>query len=320
MNLYTVFIESSKISSAIFGGFSDPGWVQSFLNSSLVQAWVSKAVSTGREVVNAFTRIARNVRNFFTQWFQDDPVAATAGVAAGILTFGVVVVIGAKVAAFVGGLSLLAKIKLAIISVAGLFSVGAVIRHIVRGVQYVWNFNFNITDSQIQQQQESALRSLYTLAGDVVGYAIGSLACGGLTAGGVGLVRFNLRAAANVIRVLATEQDVKDELITRMDALINGTMRAVGQMAFLELYKNARKLIKSAARRPQAAAALPDNWEKIIKAWGEEGSEAWTIASAIENAVEGISDARIRAFAESAYQSFTDACTETTLTLSTHQL
>lgn len=320
MNLYTVFIASNKTSSAIFGGFSDSSWVGSFVDSALAQSWVQRAISAGRDVINSFRRFAQNAWNFFQNWFREDPVGATAGAVAGVLTLGVLIIVAGKVAAFIGGLSLLAKIKLALTAVVGLLSVGAVIRHIVRGTQFLWNFNFNITDSEIRQQQEAALRSMYTLAGDTVGYLLGALVCGGATAAGVGLVRFNLKAAANLIKVLAAERDVREELITRMDALIGGSLRATSTIAFLELYKNARKMIKSVARVPAVAASLPDGWGKIIEAWGKEGSEAWTIAGAIENAIENISDGRIRAFAEAAYESFTDACTETTITLSTYQL
>lgn len=320
MNAFTVIIASSKTSSAIFGGYADSSWVSTFVDSALSQPWVQKVLSAGREIVGSFRRFAERAWNFFQNWFRDDPVGATAGAVAGVLTLGVVIVVGAKVAAFIGGLSLLSKIKLALTAAISLLSVGAVIRHVVRGTQFLWNFNFNITDSQIRQQQEAALTSLYTLAGEVVGYGIGALVCGGATAGGVGLARFNLRAAANVIRVLSTEEDIKDELISRMNALINGTMRAVSTIAFLEIYKNARKWIKAAAQRPEIRGVLPDSWEKVIEAWGKEGSEAWTIAEAIESAIENISDAKIRAFTEAAYESFTDACTETTLTLSTYQL
>ena len=317
---HSITIYSKQLSSAIFGGFADTGWVSSFVDTALQQPWVKKVLAKARDVLLGFERWAQNAWNFFSQWFRDDPVAATVGTTAGVLTLGVIIVIGAKIAVLVGGLSLLAKIKLAITAVAGLISVGAVLRHIVRGSQFIWNFNFNMSDTQIRHQQESALQALYSQAGDVIGYAIGVLVCGGASSAIAGLVRFNPRAAATLIRVVAINEDIKDELITRMSALINGTVRATSQIAFLEIFKNARKWIKAFAQRPAVAALLPDSWEKIIKAWGAEGGEAWTIAEAIESAIENISDARIRAFIEAAYESFTDACTETTLTLSTYQV
>ncbi len=320
MSIFTVVIAANQLSSAIFGGTAESSWASRFVSSALTQPWIQKAVSAGRDIVASFRRFAERAWNFFASWFRDDPVGATAGAIAGVLTLGVVIVVGAKVAAFVGGLSLLAKIKLALTAAVGLLSIGSAIRHIVRGVQTLWNFNLQITDAEIRNQQEAALRSLYSLAGEVVGYAVGALVCGGTVAGGVGLVRFNPRAAANVVRVLAQEEDIREELISRMDALISGTVRAVSTMAFLEIFKNARKWIKAAAQRPEVRAILPDGWEKVIQAWGNPGNEAWTIATAIEEAIEGISDAKIRAFTEAAYEAATDACTETTLTLSNYQL
>lgn len=320
MSIYSIIIEPLKLSSAIFAGIADGNWVSSFVDSALQQPWVQKIVSVGNDILNSFQRAAQNAWRFFTQWFRDDPVGASAGAVAAVLTLGVLIVIGGKVAAFIGGLSLLGKLKLAITAAIGLISIGAVIRHIVRGTQFLWNFNLNITDTQIRQQQKTALNSLYSLAGDSIGYLLGAVVCGSSVAGGVGLVRLDLKSIVNVIRTLAIDEDVRQEIETRFQSLINGAFRVASNIAFLELFKNARKLIKSVARRPAISAFLPDSWEKVIEAWGKEGSEAWSIASAIEGRIEAIEDEKIKAFVESAYEAFTDACTETTLTLSTYSL
>lgn len=318
--MFTVAILAAQTASAVYNGTADQGWMKSFVKGALEKPWVQKVIMSAQQAISAITDAATRAWNFLTQWFRDDPVGATAGVVAGVLTLGVLIVVGGQIAAFVGGLGLIGKIKLLIGAGLALVSLGGVLRHIVRGVSYIWNFNFNITDAEIARQQAAALDGVYALAGDALGTLLGSVVCGTSVAAGVGLVRLDIAAAAKVIKVLATDEDIREEITSRFHVLISGAGRAVANIAFLEIYKNARKWIKSSARDGLLKAILPGSWQKVIQAWGEEGSQAWSINGAIEDAIESISDSKIRNFLEAGYEAFTDACTETTITLSNYRL
>lgn len=314
---FSIIISGTQIASAIYRGVADQEWMKSFVSGALANPWINKVVQGTKQILSAVINVIKQAWDFFKKWFKDDPIGASAGLALGIISLGVIVYIAGAAAAFVGGLSFFSLIKAAVVGALALVSVGAILRHIVRSVQFIWNFDFNITDEKIAKQQEAALNGLYTLAGDALGNLLGSVVCGSSVAAGVGIVRFDVKAAVNVIRVMAADEDIRDEITSRFDTLISGSLRVASKIAFLEIYKNTRKWIKAAAKNPLVKSVLPGSWSKIIAAWGEPGSEPFIISEKIEEAIENIKDEKVRNFTEAFYEAFTDACTETTLTLST---
>lgn len=313
----SVVIKDNEIASAVYDGIANNAWLKTFVSGILANPWVQKIRKGIRDIVEGVQILLKDPIGFFKQWFEDDPGAATAAAGAVGLSFGVLIILGGTAAGFLGGLAGLKVVKLAIVGGLGLISLGGVLRHIVRGVQFIWNFDFNITDEKIAKQQEAALNGLYTLAGDALGNLLGTVVCGSSVAAGVGIVRFDIKAAVNVIRVMAADEDIRDEITSRFDTLISGSLRVASKIAFLEIYKNVRKWIKASAKNPLIKSVLPGSWEKVIAAWGAPGSEPFIISEKIEEAIENIKDEKIRNFTEAFYEAFTDACTETTLTLST---
>ena len=221
---------------------------------------------------------------------------------------------GAVVTAISGsivGLVVLAKKKVLTLTLSTPI-LGALIRSVVRTVAAAYTFNWQISDSQIRQQQNAALTALAGVAGDAAGTTLGNLLCGGVA--GAAIVKFNPRLAARMWEIGG--DDIKDEIVSSMNALISSVTRTAAQLAFLETYKNARTFIKAIARRPELRAILPDTWEKIIESWGNEGVKPWSFALEVEERIEKIKDEKVKAFTENAVESFMDSCQESMLAIS----
>lgn len=316
-------IKSEELPSAIFGGFASEVFKQSYTSvwKSLVYSATKLKNKISKELEQAKSLISKGL-NFFAQWWLDDPIPATAGALAVGLSLGVIVIVGGTaVGAISGGISAFRGLSIigkaiAIASAAGIL--GGLIRFAVRGIQYAWNFNINITDSQIKEQQQSLINSLYGQAGNVVGTGLATLLCGAAPieiAKRTNLVKVNPVALARIKELQEFDPrsdeygEVYEEIMESMKALVQAGARVASQVAFIESYKNVRKWIKQGTRNSGLSKIFP-GLAKLIEKWGAEGSQSWTIAEAIEESIESIDDTSLRSFTEEAVESFMDVCTE----------
>lgn len=325
-------IKSDETASAIFGSFANKLFSNAYTALHKTGTTTVQALTKG--LIDGYEAVKKKVNQgwqFFKQWFTDDPISATAAVAAGVLTLGVIVVVaGSASGAIVGGLAALRSLRLitlakgALAVALGAGVVGSIIRFAVRGVQFAWNFNWNITDKQIRAQQEGLIGSLYGQAGEALGSTLGTLLCGAAPV--------EVLKRANVVKVnpvmLAKIREVTqfdphneeygelyEEMMENLKSLVRAGTRVASQIAFIESFKNIRKFIKGFTKNSGLAQAFP-GLAKLVEKWGEEGSQAWSFASAVENAVESISDQNIQNFTEELVESFMDACTESTMIIS----
>lgn len=328
----TYVIADNKTSSAIYAGYADAAYKRSFTEPfknvvTSVKKLTTKLIDKTKEFVG---QVKKGLK-FFADWWKDDPIGATAGALAVGLSVGVVVVVGGQLAgAITGGIAALRTLRLVSLIKAGLkiafasVAVGALIRWMIRGVQYLWNFNWNISDTDIRKQQEGAINQLYGLAGNVVGTSLATVLCGVAPieiSKRTGLVRVNPMTLA-LMRELTEFNphsddygEIYEEMMEAMKALVNAGSRAASQVIFLESYKNIRKWIKNGYKIFGLSVIFPQ-FQKTLDAWGKEGSQAWSFASATENWIESISDQRIQNFTEEAIESFMDTCTENAMVIS----
>lgn len=317
-------ILDKQTASAILDGLADQDWVLNVSEEAI--GWL-KSPRLAAELLVAdikyeVQRIKNKIKdgwNFFTQWFRDDPVGASAGVGLG-LACGVLLVGGAKViGALVTGLSIravftgLAKVALGTAANAILGNpIGACIRFLVRSAQFLYNFNWNATDKQYEEQQKEALKRLYSAAGTVMGTTVGGLACGFI--GGVALVKLNVANLARLWEVAG--DDLKDEIVASCNSLLAQSTNFVITSTFTEIYKNSRKAIKFFTGNGKALKPFLPNLAKGVEAWGEEGGKPWTFAKQVEEFVESIDDKNLQAFTETFIESAMDSCTEVLIGLS----
>lgn len=255
------------------------------------------------------------------QWFEEDPVTATAGLAASLLTAGVVLITGGTVVGMIrGGVSSLWTIAKTAFNALGL---GGLIRAAVGGIQRVWNFNWQVTDKQIQEQQKSLIdgqggiwgEALGSMLGTVCGFSLGRVAY----ANQAKLVRFNpdMIAKLDELRINDFDEDSElwEEAIGNLKAAISSTTRTAINIAGLEAYSNIRKIIKAGARGVNLVSIFP-GIGKMVEDWGNEGQKPWSFASAQEEWVESLPDGFVKNFTEEFLEAFQDMCSESTIQVS----
>lgn len=257
----------------------------------------------------------------FGDWLKEDPISATAGAGAALLTGGVVLVVGGQVAGMVtGGISRLWKMTRLALNALGL---GGLVRAAVGGVQRIWNFNFQISDSQIRAKQKSLLEGQAGIWGEALGSVVGTLC--GFSLGRIAysnqanLVRFNpdLIAKLDELRINNFDRDSElwEEAVENLKSAIASSSRAAINIAGLEAYLNVRKAVKAIARGVNLSSFWP-GLGKMVETWGEEGQKPWSFASAQEEWVESLPDGAIENFVEEFLEAAQDMCAESSIQVS----
>ncbi len=172
---------------------------------------------------------------------------------------------------------------------------------IVNVKQFLWNFNWNITDADLDKQVASAYQALFGIAGGLVGSAIGYTACGLIPAATI--FCFNELAGAKVLFDVSAQ--MADELLGHLQMLIQSTFQSVGRHLFAETYKNIRKLLKhknSFARK----------WfgDKAVDAWGTSGQPILSFSKNVEDRLDKVKNPAAKAFLSNLLEEADDACIE----------
>jgi hypothetical protein len=255
------------------------------------------------------------------QWLNDDPLSASAGLAAAGLSAGVIFLTGgAAVGKIVGGIKVLWQAARGTFKLLGL---GALIRAGVQGVQRIWNFNWNISDKQIRETQKSQLAGLAGTWGEALGSMVGTLC--GWTLGRVAyanqakLIKFNpdIIAKLDALRMDSFDEDsgLWEEAVENLKSALGASLRVGANLATLEAYLNVRKAIKAVAR------GVDLNWlwpglNEHIQQWGSEESKPWSFAQAQEEWVESLPEGAIQNFVEEFLEAAQDQCAESSIQVS----
>jgi hypothetical protein len=175
---------------------------------------------------------------------------------------------------------------------------------IVAAVGFIWNFNWNATDRDLQNQLQTKINALAVKSAGVLGNAFGWAACGALP--GAAIFVFNEALGAKILKDVAVEG--LEELLDGIkglcyDAFLAGVF-ALATWAFTSV----RKLIKS--QSPLIKRLFGSYYESIIKSWGEKGSKPWSFASAFENQLEKITNETLRNAVEEFFEEAVESCVE----------
>ncbi|MEG4066254.1 hypothetical protein QUA42_02680 [Microcoleus sp. Pol11C2] len=174
---------------------------------------------------------------------------------------------------------------------------------IVSGVQFIYNFNWNISDTAIDKQIQGLWTSFGGILGGAAGRAIGWLGCGVVPAAAV--FSFNQSLGTHLLKEVG--EQALDEMLDAASEVINAGFRMGTQATFLWLYKDVRRALKDPnSIFGQGLRAVLGS--KTVDNWGT--GESWTIAKAVEETVEKIPDVFWRNFTEEMIEEGSEACIE----------
>lgn len=171
-------------------------------------------------------------------------------------------------------------------------------------LQYLWHFNWNMSDQEIDNQIKARWAALGGLLGGAVGNAIGWLGCGILP--GATIFVFNEPLGAHVLKNVTEE--MAEEILSNISNIVKYTFMSATQSLILWGFKNIRKFIKS--NTDLINKLFGQKAENIVKAWGAADSKPWSFALQVESWVESIPNEFVRNFVEEGLEEAWEGCVE----------
>lgn len=176
--------------------------------------------------------------------------------------------------------------------------------------EVAYNFNFQVTDKELEAQIKALIDGMYGEAGDFLGRSIAQLIVGGFTT--PPKVQINVRGLA---LCWLLNEDIRDELLQNVSQFAYQGIYVARQIAFKFAFMRGRQAIKTLWKQ------APDNYKGLLKKicpdvdkqienWGKEGNKPWSLATHIEEKVEKIEDKRLQDFTENFLESFWDGFRE----------
>ncbi|OKH47299.1 hypothetical protein NIES2101_23970 [Calothrix sp. HK-06] len=184
------------------------------------------------------------------------------------------------------------------------FSLSALWGWITSTVQFIWNFDWNVTDKTLDQQIKSKFDNLGSLLGGTLGNLVGYLGCGVVP----GAVVFSFNEPLGAYILGQVSEELKDEFLANLSSLVRFTFISATQYLIMWSFKNVRKFIKSNVSFFQDL--FGEGAGNAIKAWGSEGSKPWSFAIATNKAVESIPNTFVKNFVEEFLEEAWDGCVE----------
>lgn len=173
-------------------------------------------------------------------------------------------------------------------------------------VGFIWNFNFNITDTEIAASSDGNFTTIAGLVGQGIGKTLGYLICGALPT--LSILAIN-PVVFDAIAPKITEE-LLEGLAQQYAAIITQSARLFLNSGFLLLYGSIRRAFRGSdedlKNRLKAAGA---NEEKIMKEL-ETRHKPFIISQKIQEGIDSIKGKKTHALVDQAYQEFGMACTE----------
>lgn len=225
-------------------------------------------------------------------------VAISAAFAAGgVAILGIAAIVGFGIWLF--SLPLLAALGV-IITLSVIFAL------VVAGIRYIYNFNVQISDKEIEANIKNSFNKYYGLLGEFSGKLVGYLVCGAIP----GALAFcvNKHVAAAIFENLGDE--AKDELLADLTNMARSVLGTLVNAMVLKQFKSARRYLKKKPNHPISQMIIKHFGAAKFKQWGEQDGKQWSIGSKVEQQVESIKDPNLRNFTEEFLENFSEACIE----------
>lgn len=205
----------------------------------------------------------------------------------------------------VGGAFRLGKFLLSTLFNFASFTLSSLWGLIVQGVNFVWTFNWNASDQDLDRQARAQWNSLGGLLGGLAGNAFGWFACGILP--GISIFTFNKAMGLYVLKEVGEE--ALEELAANVANVTRTIFRNLSRNAFTWAFKNFRRWMKEPGNQ-FAKALFGDRYDQVMREWGRQGGPSWSFASALEDRIERIPNKFLQQFLEEFLEESWDACVE----------
>lgn len=185
---------------------------------------------------------------------------------------------------------------------------------IVETTSFLYNFNWQATDEQLDQQLQGLRVALASQYGGAVGRSLGYLVCGIVPSAGI--LMFNQLLGAYLLKQVGEE--ALDDLSAELVQLIKSTARVRAQSEIINRFKHTRKAIKkwngqlpaNSWERKILDSIFGNNSDKLIETWGDQGRKPWSFRLWVDDSIEKIQNPALQNFVEEAYEEFLESCVE----------
>ncbi|NEQ41905.1 MAG: hypothetical protein F6K40_39285 [Okeania sp. SIO3I5] len=183
-------------------------------------------------------------------------------------------------------------------------SVTQIFQALVNTGNLLLNFNFQVTDTEIDKQIDAINKSIVTRGFGAVGRTLGSTICG---LGGAALItKFNPSLGYHVMSNVAPE--VAEELLSEWSQALSQAATQYATAKALEFFKGARKFLKD-PNNPFGQVLRKLVGDKTIDEWGNPGNKEWTFKKGVGNLVKRvIKDEELLENLQEGWEEFSDAC------------
>ena len=262
-------------STAIAGGAMSSQWFNAFSTPFYQQIQSLKAFDFKKwagSVKGGALVIAENIKKgnwgFFKEWLQEAPlVPKIAGIVAGGLIAGTVLIVGGQALGFVGaGVGSLVAAHPAFVGGFLGVTIPTVMSKLTQGVSQAYNFDWAASDKKMMDDLKQAANALYVPLGETVGKSLASLVAGKV---GQSVNAATLRIREGAIAAMCMiNPTIKETLVDALSSLRYAVQEVVKKALFVMTYINARKV----------AARLLDKEDT----WGKEGQSPFIVSEKVE--------------------------------------
>ncbi|MGC9384891.1 MAG: hypothetical protein ACP5D6_09850 [Kosmotogaceae bacterium] len=152
--------------------------------------------------------------------------------------------------------------------------------------QGLWEFNWDISDEQIDKTIIGLQGTLIDRTAGLLGNLAGKLLCGGLPILGIAMI--NRAAAVHIARTQGVQ--MLTELSEAFGDYIREVFKNYMRQKTWQAYKNVRRAIKSALLNDNPISkkivSLIPGGKKTLEAWGDENVEDWSFQAQFQKQIE----------------------------------
>ncbi|MGL5083178.1 MAG: hypothetical protein ACRC8A_16975 [Microcoleaceae cyanobacterium] len=166
----------------------------------------------------------------------------------------------------------------------------------VNTVQYLWTFNWDVSDTSIDAELQRMWNSTGGLLGGFAGQLVGWTACG--FAPGAVIAVFNEPLGRYLMAEVG--QEAVEELAGSLASIIQISAQNLAKATFLWTFKSIRSLIKRGLK-PQGID---------LTGWGNDEEKDWSFARQLQKKVGSIQNEWWQEFVEEFFEEAFDSCQE----------